>query len=69
MRRGRHPMSGIELLAEEAAYTTMVAAVTILAVLALLFSSVSAVWSMARSGDVQVAADAAALAGANAASS
>lgn len=68
-RHGRHPMSGIELLAEEAAYTTVVAAVTILAVLALLFSSVSAVWSMARSGDVQVAADAAALAGANAVSS
>lgn len=61
----RVPRCGIDLFIEDGAYTTLAAAVTILVVLALLFSSVTAVWSMSRAGDVQVSADAAALAGAN----
>lgn len=60
---------GIDLFIEDGAYTTLAAAVTILVVLALTFSSVTAVWSMARAGDVQVSADSAALAGANVISS
>lgn len=60
---------GIDLFIEDGAYTTLAAAVTILVVLALLFTSVTAVWSMARAGDVQVGADTAALAGANVVSS
>ena len=60
---------GIGLFIEDGAYTTLASAVTILVVLALLFTSVTAVWSMARAGDVQVGADTAALAGANVISS
>lgn len=60
---------GIDLFIEDGAYTTLAAAVTILVVLVLTFSSVTAVWSMARAGDVQVSADSAALAGANVISS
>lgn len=67
MRRGfKH---GIDLFIEDGAYTTLAAAVSILVVLALLFSAVTATWSMSRAGDTQVAADASALAGANVVSS
>lgn len=54
---------------EEGAYTTVASAVAILVVLALLFSAVSAVWSLSRSADVQAVADGAALAGSNVVSS
>ncbi|MDY2777441.1 MAG: hypothetical protein SOU51_03600 [Collinsella sp.] len=50
---------------EDGAYTSLAAAVSILLVLTLVFSSASALWTLSRSGDVQVAADATALAGAN----
>lgn len=60
---------GIDLFIEDGAYTTLAAAVTILVVLTLLFSSLTATWSMSRAGDVQVSADATALAGANVVSS
>lgn len=56
---------GIDLFLEDGAYTTLASAVAILVVLTLLFSSATAVWSMSRAGDTQVAADATALAGAN----
>ena len=56
---------GIDLFIEDGAYTTLAAAVSILVVLTLLFSSVTATWSMSRAGDVQVSADATARAGAN----
>lgn len=59
----------IDLFIEEGAYTTLAAAVTIMMVLTLLFSSVTAVWSMSRAGDVQVSADMTAMAGANVVSS
>ena len=63
MRRGfRH---GVDLFIEDGAYTTVASAVSILVVLTLLFSTVTAVWSLSRAGDVQVAADATALAGSN----
>lgn len=68
MRRGLK--FGIELFVdEEGAYTTLASAVSMLVVLALLFSAATATWSLARSGDVQVAADTSALAGANVVSS
>ena len=54
---------------EEGAYTTVASAVAMLVVLALLFSAVSAVWSLSRSADVQAVADSAALAGSNVVSS
>ncbi|WP_317299665.1 hypothetical protein [Collinsella tanakaei] len=54
---------------EDGAYTTLAAAVSILLVMVLLFSSTSAVWSMSRAGDTQAAADATAMAGANVVSS
>lgn len=60
---------GVELFIEDGAYTTLAAAVSILLVVSLLFSSASAVWSMSRSGDTQYAADATAMAGANVVSS
>lgn len=60
---------GIDLFIEEGAYTSLAAAVSILVMLSLLFAIASGVWSMSRSGDVQVAADATALAGANVVSS
>lgn len=60
---------GIDLFIEDGAYTTLTSAVAILVVLALAFSAVTASWSMARAGDVQVAADATALAGSNVVSS
>ncbi len=68
MRRGsRH---GVELfIREDGAYTTVAAAVSIIVILTLLFSAVSAVWTLSRSGDVQASADATALAGANVVSS
>ena len=56
---------GMDLFLEDGAYTTVASAVAILLVLTLLFSAATAVWTSARSGDVQVAADATALAGAN----
>lgn len=59
---------GIDLFLENGAYTTVASAVAMLVVLTLVFSSATAVWSMSRAGDVQVAADSAALAGANAVS-
>ena len=59
------PRRAIDLFIEDSAYTTVASAVAILVVLALLFSSVAAVWSMARAGDVQTVADTTALAGSN----
>lgn len=67
MRRGSH--LGVELFIEDGAYTTVTAAVSMLVVLTLLFSAATAVWSAARSSEVQAAADATALAGANVVSS
>lgn len=67
--RVRGPRWGIDLFIEDGAYTTLASAVTILVVLTLVFSSVTAVWSLSRAGDVQVSADSAALAGANVVSS
>lgn len=64
-RRARRGM-GIELFVEDGAYTTLSAAVSILVVLTLVFSSATAVWTLGRSGDVQTSADATALAGSNA---
>lgn len=63
MRRGR--WRGIDLFIDDGAYTTVASAVAMLVVLTLLFSSATAVWGAARSGEVQGAADATALAGAN----
>lgn len=60
---------GVGLFIEDGAYTTVAAAVAMLATLALLFSAALATWSAGRSGDVQVSADATALAGANVVSS
>lgn len=60
---------GIGLFLEEGAYTTLASAVAMLMVLSLLFSASAAVWVSSRSGDVQVAADATALAGSNAVAS
>ncbi len=59
------PRCAIDLFIEDSAYTTVASAVAMLVVLALLFSSVAAVWSMARAGDVQTVADTTALAGSN----
>ena len=66
-RRGvrRRTEFGVGLFIEEGAYTTVTAAVSILMVLALVFSAASAGWALSRAGDTQVAADATALAGAN----
>ncbi len=72
MARGRRfgiDRFGIGLFIQDGAYTTVAAAVSILLVLTLAFSSATAVWTLSRSGDVQVAADAAALAGENVVSS
>ena len=60
---------GVDAFIEDGAYTTLAAAVSILLVMVLLFSSTSAVWSMSRAGDTQAAADATAMAGANVVSS
>lgn len=60
---------GVGLFIEEGAYTTVAAAVAMLMALALLFSAALATWSAGRAGDVQVSADATALAGANVVSS
>lgn len=60
---------GVGLFIQEGAYTTLAAAVSMLMVLALLFSAALGAWSMSRAGDVQVSADAAALAGSNVVSS
>lgn len=74
-REGRRCVSrrpscwGVGLFIEDGAYTTVAAAVAMLATLALLFSAALATWSAGRSGDVQVSADATALAGANVVSS
>lgn len=66
----RHGFAGgIELFIEDGAYTNLASAVSILVTLSLLFAVASGIWSMSRSGDVQVAADATALAGANVVSS
>ena len=64
-RRRRKLRAGVDLFIEDGAYTTVAAAVAMLVVLTLLFSSTLAVWSMSRAGDTQAAADATALAGAN----
>lgn len=64
-RGGFMGRTGIDLFIEDGAYTTLSAAVAMLAVLTLLFSSATAIWSMSRAGDTQVTADAGALAGAN----
>lgn len=56
---------GIDLFLEEGAYTTIASAVAMLMVLALLFSTSVAVWTSSRASDVQVSADATALAGSN----
>ena len=64
-RGGFMGRAGIDLFIEDGAYTTLSSAVVILVVLALLFSSTAAIWSMSRAGDTQVAADSGALAGAN----
>lgn len=60
---------GIDLFIEDGAYTTVASAVAMLMVLTLVFSASLAVWSASRSADVQVSADATALAGANVVSS
>ena len=72
MRNGRNGDSapdaaawGIDMFIEDGAYTTLTSAVCLLMVVALLFSSAGAVWLVARSGDVQVAADVSSLAGSN----
>lgn len=54
---------------EDGAYTTVASACAMLMVLSLLFSSSLAIWSASRAGDVQVGADATALAGENVVSS
>lgn len=73
VRRGRPApvaaRTGIDLFIEEGAYTTLASAVSLLVVLTLVFSAATATWSMSRAGDVQVSADATALAGANVVSS
>lgn len=68
-RGGFMGRAGVDLFIEDGAYTTLSSAVVILVVLTLLFSSTSAIWSMSRAGDTQVAADSGALAGANVVSS
>lgn len=68
MKHGFGP--GVELfIREDGAYTTVAAAVSVLVVLTLVFSSVNALWTLGRSADIQVAADAAALSGGNAVAS
>lgn len=57
--------AGIGLFIEDGAYTTLASAVSILVALTLAFSAATAAWSVSRAGDVQVAADTTALAGAN----
>lgn len=57
------------LFIEDGAYTTVASACAMLMVLSLLFSSSLAIWSASRAGDVQVGADATALAGENVVSS
>lgn len=61
--------AGIGLFIEDGAYTTVASACAMLMVLSLLFSSSLAIWSASRAGDVQVGADATALAGENVVSS
>lgn len=57
---------GIDLfICENGAYTTVAAAVSMLVVLTLVFSSVSAIWVLNRSSDTQTAADVTALSGSN----
>lgn len=60
---------GMDLFIEDGAYTTVASACAMLVVLSLLFSSSLAIWSASRAGDVQVGADATALAGENVVSS
>lgn len=59
----------MDLFIEDGAYTTVASACAMLVVLSLLFSSSLAIWSASRAGDVQVGADATALAGENVVSS
>lgn len=61
----RRLRGGIDLFVEDGAYTTVASAVAILVVLTLLFSAASLIWASSRSADVQVSADATAVAGAN----
>lgn len=68
-RGGFMGRTGIDLFIEDGAYTTLSSAVAMLVVLTLVFSCATAVWSMSRAGDTQVAADTGALAGANVVSS
>lgn len=56
---------GIGLFLEDGAYTTVASAVAMLMVLTLVFSASLAIWSASRSADVQVSADATALASSN----
>lgn len=65
LRRGTRRRWGIDLFIEDGAYTTVGSAVAILMVLALLLSASLAVWTSSRTSDVQLSADATALAGAN----
>lgn len=67
--RARVVRWGIDLFIEDGAYTTVTTAVSLLVVLALVFSAAAAVWSLSRAGDTQATADATALAGANVVSS
>ena len=67
--RARVARWGIDLFIEDGAYTTVTTAVSLLVVLALVFSAAAAVWSLSRAGDTQATADATALAGANVVSS
>ncbi len=60
---------GMDLFIEDGAYTTVASACAMLMVLSLLFSSSLAIWSASRAADVQVGADATALAGENVVSS
>lgn len=59
----------MDLFIEDGAYTTVASACAMLMVLSLLFSSSLAIWSASRAADVQVGADATALAGENVVSS
>lgn len=65
LHRGASRSWGIDLFIEDGAYTTVASAVAMLMVLALVFSASLTIWSSSRSADVQVSADATAMAGAN----
>ena len=58
--------AGVGMFADEEGSTTVAAAVAILVCLALLFGLANVQWASSRAADIQVVADAGALAGANA---